>query len=237
MATTSRWGAPYPVKDDPPEGWLQIQSLAEFLDDELGHALELADAAERTALGTAIGSGGRGLIVLQVDTAQPYMWLGASWLALAAAAGGGGGGAGSRGRWRQTGTAQPIPNAADTVVRFDSDGLTTPDITKITSGAGHGFRMERAGVLTGTANVRYATTTATGVRHAHVVIGDNADYLASGGGGEAGQPVPINLGFGPVDVAEDDVISVRCFQSTGAPRNLEPVSGAARWVHLEMELR
>lgn len=232
MGTTTRWGLVYPERFDPPEGWLQLKALADGLEAVLGSALEVADTAARTALGTAIGVGGRGLVVLQVDTSQPYMWLGASWLALGGA--GGGGGSSSRGRWRQTGTAQSIPNSADTVVRLDSDALTTPDITKITSGAGHGFRFERAGVLKGSASVRYATTTAVGVRHAHVVLGENADYLASGGGGDAGQPVPISLSIGPVDVAEDDVLSVRCFQGTGAPRNLEPNSGA--WVHLELEL-
>jgi hypothetical protein len=120
-------------------------------------------------------------------------------------------------------------------VAFGSTARDTPDIVKGSLGAGHGFIFQRAGVLTGTATLRYATTTANGVRHAHVVLGDNAVYLGSGGGGEAGQPVPISMSFGPYDVAEDDVLSVRCFQGTGAPRSLEPNSG--QWCHLELELR
>lgn len=235
MADTARWGITYPTGDDPVNGWLQMQEIAEDVDGKLGRALEVADEAARTALGVAIGAGGRGLTVLQVDTGAPWMWLGSAWLALAGSSGGGGGGTGSLVRYRAA-SAQQIPNSTDTVVAFGTATATHPDITRTTVSAGHGFRFERAGVVSGVAHVRYATTTASGVRHAHVVLGDNADYLGSGGGGEAGQPVPAVVPFGPVPVAQDDVLSVRCFQGTGGTRNLEPATGG-RWVHLAMELR
>lgn len=232
MGDTSRWSLTYPEKTDRPEGWLQLKTLADDVEAALGKAYSVADTAARTALGTALGVAGRGFIALQVDTGQPYMWLGGSWLALGGA--GGGGGVSSRGRWRQTGTAQSIPDSADTVVRFDADTLTTADIVKSTSGAGHAFTFQRAGVLRGSVTVRYATTTAAGVRDCHVVLGNNADYLASSGGAIAGQPRTHSMSIGPVDVADDAVLSVRCFQGTGAPRNLEPNAGA--WVHMELEL-
>jgi hypothetical protein len=234
MPVTTRWGVPYVSKDDPPEGWLQGQALAEFLEANLGHALEVDDEAERTALGTAIGAGGRGLLVLQVDTSQPWLWLGASWLAIAGPGGGGGGGGGtvSRGRWAAS-SAQSVASGGSVVASFDSDVETSPDWVKVTRAEGHGFRAQRAGILRGALVLRYASTTASGVRDVHVRVG-TAYVGSSGGGAVAGQPRHHSVAILPTPIAEDDEVWVDLFQGTGAPRFLEPNGG--QWVALSLEL-
>lgn len=231
MPITERWGLTSPDKDDPPEGWLQIQALSDDVEDALGKALSVADTAERTALGIAIGTGGKGLTVLQVDTGQPYMWLGASWLALSGASGGGGGGS-SRGRWAAT-TAQDIASGGSVVAAFGSDVETSDDWLKVTRGAGHGFRAQRAGVLRGALVLRYATTSVAGVRDVHVRV--DTDYVGSSGGGAvAGQPRHHSVAILPTPIDEDAEVWVDCFNGTGSTRQLEPNSG--QWVQLSLEL-
>ncbi len=232
MSTTARWGVPYPEKYERPEGWLQLKAVADHLEANLGHALEVADTAERTALGTAIGSGGRGLLVLQVDTGQPYMWLGASWLAIGGSGGGGGGGTGSRGRWAAS-SAQNVISGSSVVAAVGSDLESSPDWTKVTRDDGHGFRAQRAGVLSGALVLRYATTTASGVRDVHVRVG--TDYAGSSGGGAiAGQPRHHSVAILPRPIAEDDEVWVDLFNGTGGTRQLEPNGG--QWVQLALEL-
>jgi len=232
---TDRWGLSYPSENDQAQGWLQIQDLAEDAEAALGRGFLVADETARTALGVALGVGGAGFTVLQVDTGQPYMWLGSAWIALGGGGGGGGGSAlGSLGRWGGT-AAQPIPNADDTLVSFPTELVATPDIVRETAAPGHKFVLQRAGRLTGTLTLRYATTTAAGVRDVHV-LANGTDYLASSGGAVAGQPCTHSLAIDPVDLADGTEITVEAFQGTGSTRTLEPGT-ASRWVRLALELR
>jgi hypothetical protein len=231
-----RWGLPAPDEDDPVEGWLQIAALRDDLEALLGSALRVPNAAARTALGVALGTGGARLLVVQDDTSQPYLWLGASWLALGGSGGGGGGGGGggtgTRGRWAAT-TAQDVASGGSVVAAFGSDLETSPDWSKVTRGAGHGFRAQRAGVVSGALNLRYATTTANGVRDVHVR--KNTDYVGSSGGSAvAGQPRHHSVAILPQPIAEDDEIWVDLFNGTGATRQLEPNGG--QWVQLSLVL-
>lgn len=232
MAVTERWDVPYPVKTDAPEGWVQLKTLADYLELNLGHALEVDDAAARTALGTAIGSGGRGLLVLQVDTSALYCWSGTVWLGPYGAGGGGGGGAGSRGRWAAS-SAQNVITGESVVAAFGSDLEVSADWLKVTRGDGHGFRAQRAGILSGALVLRYATTTAAGVRDVHVR--KNSDYVGSSGGGAVqGQPRHHSVAILPQPIAEDDEVWVDLFNGTGGTRALEPNGG--QWVQLSLVL-
>lgn len=236
MPQTNRWGLTYPTENDPVLVWLDIQTLAENAEAALGRAFPVADEAARTALGVALGAPGAGFLVLQVDTGQPYMWLGATWLAVGGGGGGGGGDGAlpSLGRWGGT-AAQAIPNADATVVSFPTEITATPDITRETASPGHKFVLQRAGRLSGSLVIRYATTTAAGVRDVHV-LANGTQYLGSSGGAVAGQPATHSVAIEPVDLAEDAEITVEAFQGTGSTRTLEPGAGS-RWVRLTLELR
>lgn len=238
MTDTTRWGLTYPGQDDTPEGWLQFGELAGDLDRALGRALPVADAAARTTLGAALTTSDRGLLVLQDDDDTWWGWTGAVWLQLAGAGSGGGGGGGggggtsSRGRWAAN-TAQDVANATSVVARFGADLEASADWVKVTRGDGHGFRAQRAGVLRGALTLRYATTTASGVRDVHVRAG--TDYVGSSGGGAvAGQPRHHSVAIVPQPIAEDTEVWVDLFQGTGTTRQLEPNSG--QWVRLTLEL-
>jgi hypothetical protein len=233
MAITPRWGIGYPSQDDPPEGWLQLEAMAGYLDDALGRALPVVDAAARTALGATLTTDDRGLIVLEDLTDTWWGWTGVAWVQLAGAGGGGGGGGtSSRGRWAAS-SAQDIASGGSVVAAFGSDIEASPDWLKVTRGAGHGFRAQRAGVLRGALTLRYATTTASGVRDVHVRAG--TDYVGSSGGGAvAGQPRHHSVAILPTPIADDTEIWVDCFNGTGTTRQLEPNSG--QWVRLVLEL-
>jgi hypothetical protein len=233
---TDRWDISYPSEDDQATGWLQMQDIAEDVERSLGKAFPVANEAARTAIGVAIGTGGKGFTVLQEDTGQPYMWLGAAWLALGGS-GGGGGGSGalpSLGRWGGT-AAQSIPNADDTIVSFPSELVATADIVRATAAPGHKFVLQRAGRLSGVLTLRYATTTASGVRDVHV-LANGSTYIGSSGGAIPGQPRTHSVAIDPVDLASGTEITVECFQGTGSTRVLEPGT-ASRWVRLALELR
>lgn len=235
MPDTDRWDLSYPTESDQATGWLQIQDLAEDVERALGKAFPVANDAARTALGVALGVGGAGFLVLQEDTDAPWIWTGAVWLALAGSGGGGGGGGtGSLGRWGGT-AAQPIPNAAGTIVSFPTEIVAHADIVRETAAPGHKFVLQRAGRLSGSLTLRYATTTAAGVRDVHV-LANGTDYLGSSGGAVAGQPATHSVSIDPVDLADGTEITVEAFQGTGGTRTLEPGAGS-RWVRLSLELR
>lgn len=234
MAATARWGISYPSQDDSPEGWLQFEDMAGDTDDALGRAYPVADSTARAALGATLTTGDHGLIVLQDSDDTWWGWTGVTWVQLAGAGGGGGGGGGtsSRGRWAAS-TAQDIANGTSVVAAFGSDVETSADWVKVTRGAGHGFRAQRAGVLRGALTLRYATTTASGVRDVHVRA--DTDYVGSSGGGAvAGQPRHHSVAIIPTPIASGAEVWVDCFNGTGTTRQLEPNSG--QWVKLSLEL-
>ena len=232
-ALTGRWALEYPGRDDRPEGWLQFESLAGDVDAALGRALPVADAAARTALAATLTTGDRGLIVLQEDTDAWYGWTGSVFTSLASGGvGGGGGGVGSRGRWAAT-SAQDIANGVSVVAAFGVDLESSADFVKATKGNGHGFTTQRAGILRGALTLRYASTSASGVRDVHVRAG-TAYVGSSGGGAVAGQNRHHSVAIIPTPVADDTEIWVDCFNGTGATRQLEPNGGA--WVQLALEL-
>lgn len=236
MPSTPLWAITYPTESDQAAGWLQMQDMAEDAERSLGKAYPVANEAARTALGIALGTGGKGFLALQEDVGQLYAWLGSAWLGLGSSGGGGGGGGAlpSLGRWGGT-AAQPIPNADDTLVSFPTELASTPDIVRETSAPGHKFVLQRAGRLSGALVLRYATTTAAGVRDVHV-LANGSQYLGSSGGAVAGQPRTHSVAIEPVDLADGTEITVEAFQGTGSTRTLEPGSGS-RWVRLALELR
>jgi hypothetical protein len=234
VPNTNLWALSYPGQNDQATGWLQLQDLAEDAEAALGRAYPVANAAARTALGVVLGVGRAGFLVLQVDTGAAWMWSGTVWLALAGSGGGGGGGGGSvsRGRWAAS-TAQTIASGGSVVAAFGTDVETSPDWIKAVRAEGHGFRAQRAGVLRGALTLRFASTTASGVRDVHVRVG--TEYVGSSGGGAvAGQPRHHSVAILPTPIAEDDEVWVDCFNGTGAPRSLEPNGG--QWVRLSLEL-
>lgn len=236
MPNTPLWAITYPTESDQAAGWLQMQDIAEDLERVAGTAYKVANEAARTALGVLLGAGRDGFLVLQVDTGQFYGWLGAAWVALGGGGGGGGGGDGalaSLGRWGGT-AAQSIPNADAAIVSFPSVLQATADIDRVASGSGHKFVLQRPGRLRGTLTLRYATTSAAGVRDVHV-LANGTQYLGSSGGAVAGQPATHNVAIEPVDLADNTEITVEAFQGTGSPRVLEPGAGS-RWVRLALEL-
>lgn len=236
MPNTPLWAATYPTENDQAVGWLQLQDLAEDLERVAGMAYKVANEAARVALGVALGAGRDGFLALQVDSGQFYGWLGAAWVALGGTGGGGGGGGAlpSLGRWGGT-ASQPIPNADGTIVSFPTELAATPDIVRETEAPGHKFVLQRAGRLSGSLTLRYATTTAAGVRDVHV-LANGSQYLGSSGGAVAGQPATHNVAIDPVDLADNTEITVEAFQGTGSTRTLEPGAGS-RWVRLSLELR
>lgn len=234
MATTPRWGLDYPASTDRPEGWTQLAALALDADGALGRALPVADAAARTALGATLDTTDRGLFVLQDDTDTWWGWTGSAWVQMAGAGGGGGGGggAGGRGRWAAT-VAQDIATGTSVVAAFGADLESSTDWVKATRAEGHGFRAQRAGVLRGALTLRYASTTAAGVRDVHVRV-DSGYVGSSGGGAVAGQNRHHSVAILPTPVASGAEVWVDCFNGTGATRQLEPNGGA--WVQLALEL-
>lgn len=231
---TPRWGIEYPSRDDPPEGWNQLQAQAVDLDALLGRALPVADAAARTALGATLTTGDRGLIVLEDSTDSWYGWTGAVWVSLAGAGGGGGGGGGAVGRGRYAASgAQTVATGVSVVAAFGSDLETSADFVKAVKAEGHGFTTARAGVLRGALTLRYASTTDSGVRDVHVRAG--TDYIGSSGGGAvAGQNRQHSIAILPTPLPIHTEIWVDLFNGTGAPRQLEPNGG--QWVKLSLEL-
>lgn len=66
----------------------------------------------------------------------------------------------------QSSAGQVIGTAADTVLAFGTDNITSSLVTKSTTGAGHKFTLNAAGIWSITATARFPGT-ATGQRAAH----------------------------------------------------------------------
>lgn len=139
MPTTSRFGLRSPNPNDAPNIPQDIGFLASDTDAWLSRAFPCLSTGRPTGVGD-------GFLIRETDTGNLMMYnaAGSAWVQV----GGGGGGGGSaysavEGQWVPS-SAQSIGNT-DTVLAFGTAEITSPIITRSTSGSGHKFALTEAG--------------------------------------------------------------------------------------------
>jgi hypothetical protein len=239
MGTTDRFDLAYPEGLDEPDGPAQIQALAEDVENWLARAYPVADASARTTLGTALGTGGRGFSVIEIDTGAPYMWTGTTWVSLSGGSGGGGGGGEDGydgGHFEQT-SAQSIPNTTSgpgTVLSLPNG--TGSQITRTVEGSGHKFELLASGVWACGAGVRVTSTSTAGevsaMIRANLPAATGFDtVVAADGGRREGLPrtlEPSRSRYLPAGTT----LAVFIYNGTGGTRTLEPDDG--EWCNLDL---
>jgi hypothetical protein len=227
MGTTTRFALAYPASTDEPNGPVQIQALADDVEDQLARAFPCTSGTRPTGIGD-------GFLIWETDTKLllAYDLATTTWTGVGSGSGGGGGGSTAGGTWTAGTSAQSIPNAANTIVAFGTAVGSPTGVTRAASGAGHKFTLGSSGVWAVHATLRYASAAAGGVRDVGVWANATTN-LAHSGSAVAGQPATHSLGTVRY-LASGTEITVIAYQATGAARVLEPNSGA--WVHIDIAL-
>jgi hypothetical protein len=126
-------------------------------------------------------------------------------------------------------SAQPIPNNVDTVVAFGVDAVTSTEVVKSTSGAGHKFTLGQTRLWTITATVRFPEN---GVGGRAVDIRSGSTLLAKGGSqSSATNPYTVNLAC-TRRLAAGAQISVVAWQNSGGSLALD--AGGGNTVHIDI---
>lgn len=240
MGTTTRFELAYPEQLDEPDGPTQFQALAEDVEGWLSRAFPVANAAARTTLGTALGAGGYGFLVIETDTKLPYMWNGTTWLPWGGSGGGGGGGGGGGdaggGTFTQT-SAQTIGNTVSgfgTIVSLP-EGDTGDQVERTVEGAGHKFELLASGVWAIGGVARVASSPATGEMSASIRVDTAggtsfATVLDHDGGRREGLPRTLKPGRTRW-LPAGTMVALFVYNGTGGNRLLEPDGG--NWVNLD----
>lgn len=129
--------------------------------------------------------------------------------------------------------AQTLANSTNTVLAFGTDNLTSSLVTKATSGAGHQFTLNRAGVWSINCTLRYVAS--VNARETYVEINGSLGVLGA-------QSVVTNvnvattLNVGLVKAFSAGVVlEINGFQSSGGNLNTDPTAGWTRlnlaWLH------
>jgi hypothetical protein len=175
-------------------------------------------------------TGHSGQMIYETDTGMYAGYVGGAWRYLFAT-----GEIGSDASFNAA-SNQTIGNAVDTVIAFGTDLVTSPLVVKGTTGAGHYFRLQRAGRWLATSTIRWASN-ATGERYNAILVGGSV--RASQGALLAGtSPVTHNLtaafrvAIGDQNTSAADV-HMTAYQSSGANRDLEANSGS-RWNSIQL---
>jgi hypothetical protein len=172
---------------------------------------------------TRPGDPHEGLLIVESDTGMTAIYSGSNWRYLAPT-----GEVNTSGEYNQSGT-QSAANAAGTIVAWGNISTATPLVTRGTSGAGHSFTLNRAGVWT----VSYSLRTDSGTGERHATINDAVGECAAAsytGTGVAQLNVNLTRYF-----SSGTVITCQLFQSTGATRTIQGSNGQTRlhisWIH------
>lgn len=229
MGTTTRFALAYPAGTDEPNGPVQVQALAEDVEDQLSRAFSCTSGTRPTGIGD-------GFLIWETDTKLllAYDLATTTWTGVGSGASGGGGTT-TGGTWTAGSTAQSIPSATDTTVAFGTAVATPTGVTRATSGAGHKFTLGSSGVWHASATVRYATNATAGEKAFGIWYKAPGDpgfntNLAHSGGWREGLPATNTIGR-PRYLAASTEIAVIAYQGTGGARTLEPNSG--NWVNFD----
>lgn len=148
MGTTAApYSLPYDDLNEAPDGPLMSSELATAVAGWLSCAQPCLSSAR------PVPTSGRPMIIRETDTGDIRIYNGSSW-DLLGGTGGGGGGSAVNGSWRAS-SGQSIPNGVDTVVGFGTTELTSPVVTRSTSGAGHKFAVSETGTYSIAVTVRF----------------------------------------------------------------------------------
>jgi hypothetical protein len=231
MATTSRFGLPYPGIDDEPNGPDQVQDLAEAVDAQLSRLKAYPTAGRPVGVPA-------GFAIYDDDLAAPFYWDGAVWVPFGTGSGGGGDTpSGVGGRWEQS-DAQPIPATSSgpgTIVSFPNGSGT--GITQEAEGAGHEFILASSGVYVCGALVRVQSSSAAGEVSCAIrakMGGAGSEFsttVAMDGGRREGLPRTLQPSK-PRWLPANTRLAVFVFNGTGSERRLEPRAGD--WVNLDI---
>jgi hypothetical protein len=164
-----------------------------------------------------------GLLIVESDTGMEGIYSGGAWRYLVPT-----GEISTNGEYNQA-TTQSAANAAGTIVAFGTISTSTPLVTRGTSGAGHSFTLNRAGIWAVSYSVR--TSSATGERHATIndAVGEAAAASFTGTG-FAQLNVNLTRYFG-----SGTVLTCQLYQSTGGSITIQGSNGQTRlhlsWLH------
>lgn len=189
MATTSRFGLRYQGLNEAPNGPL----LGEFLATDVEGWLSRAFPCLSTARPAGVGDG---FLIRETDTGLVQIWNagGSTWVPIGGGGGGGAAYAAVEGQWTPS-SAQSI-GTSDTVVAFGTTEITSPIITRSTSGAGHKFTLTEAGFYQISVTGRFSAGLA-GRRFMEVRNGaQTARFVSEGFTVDDGDTATVNLGVG-----------------------------------------
>lgn len=190
-----------------------------------GQKLRAVDISLPCTSGTRPSSPHSGQFIYETDTGTVLMYTGSAWVPLASS-----GTVSHAFQANQTGTGQSINSGADTVVSFDTNNTTTALATKATSGAGHQWTLNRAGIWSFTTTIRWDSAATGSLRLAAIRKGGNHIVSANvhlSHTNVAHHSVSITGVF-----AANDVIDVVVFQDAGAARTMDP-SNTQGWCRID----
>lgn len=146
MGTTVLAGLSYPELNDAPNVPRDVKELADDCDRELYRAYPCTSTT-RPAPDRA------GRICRESDTGRLYVATGTAWVLFADPGGGAGGASSSYGSWRHT-LAQSV-GGSNTILAVNTEDAASAIIPRTTSGVGHKFTLNEAGIYSISASVLF----------------------------------------------------------------------------------
>jgi hypothetical protein len=239
MGTTSRADLRYPEQGDENNVPLDIQELAEDVDDELYSAYTCTSSTRPAGVAA-------GFLIYETDTDLVLVYDGSGWIGTGSGGSGGGGGGGSAvgGRWSAGSTAQTVPNTTSgpgTILAFGTavSGSGIPaatGVTRTTEGAGHKFELDESGIWSPVVSARVASASAAGEISlsvwADLAGGTTFNYnVDADGARREGLPRSLRAGK-PTYLPAGTTLVAYLYNGTGTTRTLEPNAG--NWVHFDI---
>ncbi len=171
-------------------------------------------------------AGHSGQIIYETDTGMTAIYTGSAWRYLAPT-----GEIASDAQY-QAASDQTIASGSDTLVAFGTTKLSSPLVTRGTSGAGHYFRLNRAGRWAINTTVRWGNSASGGerfnsIRYAAANIASQGILKAA-----SSSPITFNLSVlvrvttAAAGTSSADV-DINAFQFAGSNQVLEAVDGSA----------
>lgn len=194
-----------------------------------GQKLRASEMSGYTCTSATRPTGHTGQIIYETDTGQTAIYTsGGTWKYLAPT------GEVSTGAEYNATSAQTVATSSDTVIAFGTENVASSLVTRGTSGAGHTFTLNRAGLWQIGVTLRYNGVAAN--RETYIEIRE------SGYGIMAADSVVTNLNLATTmhctvsKVFEaTDVVFARTFQSSGGNLNTIETQGWTRinlnWIH------
>jgi hypothetical protein len=226
LGATTRFGLRFPELTDAPNGPAQLQTLAGDADTWLSRVYRCTSSTRPTGVPDDF-------LIRESDTGNMYVWTGSAWSQIAPVVSGGGGGGSVLGTVSATYTAtssQPIPNNTDTTVAFGVDAVTTSEVTRSTSGAGHKFTLNQTRLWAVTATVRF-TENGVGGRAVDIRTGSSTLLAKAGSQSSATNPYTVSLSC-VRRLTSGTQISVVAWQNSGGSLALDSNSGNT--VHIDI---